>query len=38
MTWLVFIIAFATTAFVGLAAAALRGLGYQVGADEEADQ
>lgn len=34
MTWLVFIIAFATTAFVGLAAA-LRSLGYQVGADEE---
>lgn len=33
--FLPFVIAFAATAFVAIAAAALHGLGYQVGADEE---
>lgn len=35
MTWLVFIILFGATAFVGIVAAGLRGLGYEVGGDEE---
>jgi len=33
--FLPFVIAFAATAFVAIAAAALRSLGYQVGAEEE---
>jgi hypothetical protein len=33
--FLPFIVAFAATAVVGVAAAALHGLGYQVGAGEE---
>lgn len=33
--WVLFIACFALTAFVGLAAAVVHGLGYQVGAEEE---
>lgn len=33
--WLIFIACFALTAFVGVSAAALRSLGYEVGGEED---
>jgi hypothetical protein len=35
--WLVFLVCFFTTAFVGVAAMALRGLGYAVGPEDGAE-
>jgi hypothetical protein len=33
--WLVFVVCFFITAFVGICAAALRGMGYAVGPEED---